>query len=60
MTGLQPSLDESRLPLLAFVNKGIEAHTKALTLEVIADTLGKTAGAVATFIVRLIILIEHY
>lgn len=45
-------LDGDSLPLLAFVNKGIEAHTKALTLQVIAETLGHRAARVATFIVR--------
>jgi len=50
LTSVKPLLDESRLPLLAFVNKGIEAKTKALTLEIIKDTLGNTAARHATFI----------
>ena len=43
--------DTTKLPLLIFVNKGIERGTNALTLEIIADTLGPAAAKVAAFIV---------
>ncbi|KAG8978670.1 hypothetical protein FRC05_009942 [Tulasnella sp. 425] len=48
--GMNSLLDQDNLPLLAFVNKGIEAKTKALTLEIIADTLGPKAAQQASFI----------
>ena len=51
LTKLRPSLDEDRLPLLIFVNKGIEVGTNALTLDIIAETCGKEAARAATFIV---------
>lgn len=51
MTTLRPCFDVKKLPLLIFVNKGIETKTKALTLEIIADTCGKDIAKVATFIV---------
>lgn len=44
-------LDENGLPLIIFVNKGIEINTRALTLEIIADTCGPVIARVATFIV---------
>ncbi|KAF8973611.1 glycerol-3-phosphate dehydrogenase [Flammula alnicola] len=47
---LRPSLDLDNLPLLIFVNKGIEVGTNALTLEIIADTCGPEIAKVATFI----------
>ncbi|KAG8906545.1 hypothetical protein FRB99_006659 [Tulasnella sp. 403] len=50
LVSINPLLNHSKLPLLAFVNKGIEASTRALTLEIIADTLGKRAAKVAAFI----------
>ncbi|EPT04045.1 hypothetical protein FOMPIDRAFT_1058375 [Fomitopsis schrenkii] len=50
LTSLRPLLDESNLPLLIFVNKGIEIATRALTLEIIADTCGPAIANVATFI----------
>jgi glycerol-3-phosphate dehydrogenase len=50
LTRLQPSLDEANLPLLIFVNKGIETGTNALTLEIIADTCGKDVAKVSTFL----------
>ncbi|KAG8930728.1 hypothetical protein FRC02_003740 [Tulasnella sp. 418] len=50
LTDLNHRLDHSRLPLFAFVNKGIEAGTKALTLEIIADTCGKDAAKISAFI----------
>lgn len=51
LTALKPTLDESKLPLLIFVNKGVEIKTRALTLEIIADTCGPEVAKVATFIV---------
>ena len=53
LTALKPSLEEARdrLPLLIFVNKGIEISTCSLTLEIIADTCGSKIAKVATFIV---------
>ncbi|KAI0361358.1 NAD-dependent glycerol-3-phosphate dehydrogenase [Trametes cingulata] len=50
LTALKPTLDEGRLPLLIFVNKGIEIKTRALTLEIIADTCGPEIAKVATFL----------
>ncbi|KAN0111613.1 6-phosphogluconate dehydrogenase, C-terminal-like protein [Russula decolorans] len=50
LTRLRPSLDEAHLPLLIFVNKGIETDTNALTLEIIADTCGKDIARVSTFL----------
>ncbi|KAI0285447.1 glycerol-3-phosphate dehydrogenase [Russula aff. rugulosa BPL654] len=50
LTKLRPSLDEAHLPLLIFVNKGIETGTNALTLEIIADTCGKDIARVSTFL----------
>jgi hypothetical protein len=52
LTQLRPRLDPARLPLLIFVNKGIEIATRALTLEIIADTCGPEIAHTATFIVR--------
>ncbi|KAH6916924.1 glycerol-3-phosphate dehydrogenase [Coprinopsis sp. MPI-PUGE-AT-0042] len=43
-------LDNENLPLLIFVNKGIEVGTDALTLEIIADTCGPDVAKAATFI----------
>ncbi|KAG8979175.1 hypothetical protein FRB90_008211, partial [Tulasnella sp. 427] len=50
LENISPLLDQDNLPLLAFVNKGIEAKTKALTLEIISDTLGPKAARQSTFI----------
>ncbi|KAH7914777.1 6-phosphogluconate dehydrogenase [Hygrophoropsis aurantiaca] len=47
---LQPSLTADKLPLLIFVNKGIETSTQALTLEIIVDTCGSHVAKMATFI----------
>ncbi|KAF9477518.1 glycerol-3-phosphate dehydrogenase [Pholiota conissans] len=47
---LRPSLNINNLPLLIFVNKGIEVGTHALTLEIIADTCGPDIAKLATFI----------
>ncbi|TFK36907.1 glycerol-3-phosphate dehydrogenase [Crucibulum laeve] len=47
---LRPQLDTNHLPLLIFVNKGIEIGTHALTLEIIADTCGAEIAKAATFI----------
>jgi glycerol-3-phosphate dehydrogenase len=40
-------------PLFIFVNKGIEAGTEALTLEIIVDVCGKKIANEATFLVSL-------
>jgi len=50
LTKLQPSLTAEKLPLMIFVNKGIETGTQALTLEIIADTCGGEIARAATFI----------
>ncbi|THH06345.1 hypothetical protein EW145_g4149 [Phellinidium pouzarii] len=50
LTALRPRLDNESLPLLIFVNKGIEISTGALTLEIISDTCGAEVAKVATFI----------
>jgi hypothetical protein len=52
LISLRPNLDEAKLPLLIFVNKGIEIGTNALTLEIIADTCGRDIALQSTFIVR--------
>lgn len=54
LTRLRPRLDEDNLPLLIFVNKGIEIGTHALTLDIIADTCGPKIAKSATFIVSII------
>ena len=48
---LHGRLGKEKLPLLIFVNKGIEMGTNALTLEIIADTCGQDISRAATFIV---------
>ena len=48
---MKPVLNIDRLPLLIFVNKGIEASTQCMTLEIIADELGPEVARVATFLV---------
>lgn len=53
LTTLKPMLNEEKLPLLIFVNKGIEIKTKALTLDIIADTCGRDIATVSTFIVSI-------
>ncbi|KAF8578432.1 NAD-dependent glycerol-3-phosphate dehydrogenase [Ramaria rubella] len=40
----------SRDPLYIFVNKGIESKTNALTLEIVADTLGKDIACISSFV----------
>ncbi|KAI1789759.1 NAD-dependent glycerol-3-phosphate dehydrogenase [Ganoderma leucocontextum] len=50
LTALKPALKGGKVPLLIFVNKGIEIKTHALTLEIIADTCGPEIAKVATFI----------
>lgn len=50
---LRSVIDPENLPLLIFVNKGIEVGTNALTLEIIADTWGPDVAKAATFIVSL-------
>ena len=44
--------DVHNLPLVIFVNKGIESGTRALSLEIIVDTCGQEVAKVSTFIVR--------
>ena len=51
LAGLKPALNYDRLPLMIFVNKGIEASTQCMTLEIIADELGPEAAKAATFLV---------
>ncbi|KAG6832528.1 hypothetical protein H0H92_000157 [Tricholoma furcatifolium] len=48
---LKPQLNTEKMPLMIFVNKGIEIGTHALTLEIIADTCGPEVAKAATFIV---------
>jgi len=50
LTELRSSLVGDNLPLMIFVNKGIETNTHALTLEIIADTCGSDIARAATFI----------
>lgn len=51
LAALKPVLNFDRLPLLIFVNKGIEATTQCMTLEIIADELGPKVARAATFLV---------
>ncbi len=51
LTALKPTLEGGKVPLLIFVNKGIEIKTRALTLEIIADTCGPDIAKIATFLV---------
>src|SRR5438270_5619639 len=51
LKSLQPSLNQDNLPLLIFVNKGIEVGSNALTLEIIVETCGSDVAKAATFIV---------
>lgn len=51
MTELKPTLNEDDLPLIIFVNKGIEIGSKALTLDIIVETCGPKIAKAATFIV---------
>lgn len=48
---IRDRLDPANPPLLIFVNKGIEAETGALTLEIILDTCGREIATQATFLV---------
>ncbi|KAF9786923.1 NAD-dependent glycerol-3-phosphate dehydrogenase [Thelephora terrestris] len=50
LAALKPLLNFERLPLLIFVNKGIEASTQCMTLEIIADELGPGVAKAATFL----------
>ena len=56
LTVLRPALNLDNLPLLIFVNKGIEVGTNALTLEIIVDTCGSDVAKAATFIVQTLFL----
>jgi len=51
LESIRGSLDPKNLPLLIFVNKGIESETGALTLEIILDTCGREIATQATFLV---------
>jgi hypothetical protein len=51
LAALKPVLNFDRLPLLIFVNKGIESSTQCMTLEIIADELGSEVAKAATFLV---------
>ncbi|KAI0715354.1 NAD-dependent glycerol-3-phosphate dehydrogenase [Earliella scabrosa] len=50
LTALKSSLEGENVPLLIFVNKGIETKTHCLTLEIIADTCGTDIAKIATFL----------
>ncbi|QRV97398.1 NAD-dependent glycerol-3-phosphate dehydrogenase C-terminus [Ceratobasidium sp. AG-Ba] len=47
---LHPRMPQDKIPLLIFVNKGIETGTQALTLEIIAEACGKDVAKVSTFL----------
>lgn len=51
LAALKPILNYDKLPLMIFVNKGIEMSTQSMTLEIIADELGPEVAKVATFLV---------
>ncbi|KAG1749790.1 6-phosphogluconate dehydrogenase [Suillus paluster] len=57
---LQHSLNRENLPLMIFVNKGIETDTQALTLEIIADTCGSEIARAATFIVSAALSVDFH
>lgn len=48
-------MPQDKVPLLIFVNKGIETGTQALTLEIIAEACGTEVAKVSTFLVGLTI-----
>ncbi|KAF8599758.1 glycerol-3-phosphate dehydrogenase [Ceratobasidium sp. AG-I] len=47
---LHPRMPQDKIPLLIFVNKGIETGTQALTLEIIAESCGKEMAKASTFL----------
>lgn len=47
---LRPKLNTENMPLMVFVNKGIEIGSHALTLEIITDTCGPEIARAATFV----------
>ncbi|QRW24731.1 NAD-dependent glycerol-3-phosphate dehydrogenase C-terminus [Rhizoctonia solani] len=47
---LHPRMPKNRIPLMIFVNKGIEAGSQALTLEIIAESCGPDVAKASTFI----------
>ncbi|KAG8736182.1 hypothetical protein FRC10_009578 [Ceratobasidium sp. 414] len=47
---LHPRMPQNKIPLLIFVNKGIETGTQALTLEIIAETCGTEVAKASTFL----------
>lgn len=54
------AFDPQNLPLLIFVNKGIEQGTQALTLEIIVDTWGPEVAKVSTFLVGHMPILVNY
>lgn len=48
---LRPKFNIENMPLMIFVNKGIEVGSNALTLEIITDTCGPEVAEAAAFIV---------
>jgi glycerol-3-phosphate dehydrogenase len=58
LTALRPGLNLNKLPLLIFVNKGIEISTQSLTLEIVADVCGAKIARLATFIVS--VAVRYY
>ncbi|CAE6460987.1 unnamed protein product [Rhizoctonia solani] len=47
---LHPRMPKNRIPLMIFVNKGIETGTQALTLEIIAESCGPDIAKVSIFL----------
>ncbi|CUA69595.1 NAD(P)H-dependent glycerol-3-phosphate dehydrogenase [Rhizoctonia solani] len=47
---LHPRMPKERIPLMIFVNKGIETGTQALTLEIVAEACAPEVAKAATFI----------
>ena len=56
---MRSTLEDGHVPLLIFVNKGIETKTRALTLEIIADTCGPEIAKISTFIVSVRPFVER-
>ncbi|KAF9512791.1 hypothetical protein BS47DRAFT_1372729 [Hydnum rufescens UP504] len=50
LTMMRLRWDVQNLPLVIFVNKGIESGTRALSLEIIVDTCGQEVAKASTFI----------
>ncbi|CEL53949.1 NAD(P)H-dependent glycerol-3-phosphate dehydrogenase [Rhizoctonia solani AG-1 IB] len=47
---LHPRMPKNRIPLMIFVNKGIETGTQALTLEIIAESCGPDIAKASIFL----------